>query len=472
MRRKPIVLLIFIVFYIALSGFTSTFYNYTPHKVIVVEQRTNKAINSVLELIDQANYEEAMHELEKISKLDTLISNYNSEKFNLLISNYKKILIRNVNNYVQNNEHRLAVNLINSKLRYYEKDENINALLKASVTAIESEKLVEYTGVIEHIYTKSLLAYPEKALDPSNINYIVNDTQHLTPYEFEKILTQLYQKNYVLVDINSLFKVINSKIEKQPLLLPANKKPLLMSFEDISYNNENGGKIDKIILDRNNNLATYTSKKSINDRVSYNNEYVTILENFISNHPDFSHHNARGVICLTGYDGILGYKTQKTNATSKYEIKNASKVVSKLKSLGWRFACNGYSHKDMKTISDMDFTKEISKWKSEVEPIIGPTLTYAYPYSELTLYDEHGNLTYKQKLLQEYGFKLFLSGDNENNFNYINGTVNSIIVLSLKNLTADSIRNNAQEFNHLFNNSITYDYEFRKTPLNTTLTLS
>lgn len=465
MKTNKKALLILITFYFMLYGFTYNTHLTFPHKIIVVEQQTSKKVNAVLELIEQGNYEEAMNELEQISKLDTLISNYNSEKFNMLISNYKKILVKQVNEHTKNNEHRLAVNLINSKLKYYEKDENINSLLKASISVIESEKMVEYDGPIEHIYTKSLLAYPDKALDPSNINYIINDTQHLTPYEFEIILTQLYQKNYVLVDINALYKIVNSKIEKQPLLLPANKKPLIMSFEDINYNNQNGGKVDKIILDRNNKLATYTSKKSIHERVSYGKEYVTIIENFIELHPDFSHNNARGVICLTGHDGILGYKTQKTNATSKYEIKNATKVVSKLKSLGWRFACNGYSHKDMKTISDMDFTKEVSKWKSEVEPIIGPTVIYAYPHGELTLYDEHGKLTYKHNLLQQYGFKLFFSGDNETNFNYIKN--DNIIVISLKNLNAESIRNDSTEFNHLFDRSNSYDYEFRKTPINT-----
>ena len=94
----------------------------------------------------------------------------------------------------------------------------------------------------------------------------------------------------------------------------------MLSFDNVTYksNYQNIGEIDKIIIDRNNNIATYSTKKSIQDRIQYNNEFVVILENFIKQHPDFSHNNARGIIFLSGENGILGYNTNHKNASFKY----------------------------------------------------------------------------------------------------------------------------------------------------------
>ena len=44
--------------------------------------------------------------------------------------------------------------------------------------------------------------------------------------------------------------------------------------------------IDKIVLDNQGNLASYTKIKNVVD-ISYDNEFVPILENFVKLHPDF-----------------------------------------------------------------------------------------------------------------------------------------------------------------------------------------
>ena len=40
------------------------------------------------------------------------------------------------------------------------------------------------------------------------------------------------------------------------------------------------------------------------------------VEAFIQEHPDFSNNEARGILGLTGYNGILGYRTDDALATS------------------------------------------------------------------------------------------------------------------------------------------------------------
>ena len=37
--------------------------------------------------------------------------------------------------------------------------------------------------------------------------------------------------------------------------------------------------------------------------------FLTVLEDFIETHPDFSYQGSKGILAFTGYDGILGYRT-------------------------------------------------------------------------------------------------------------------------------------------------------------------
>jgi hypothetical protein len=38
-------------------------------------------------------------------------------------------------------------------------------------------------------------------------------------------------------------------------------------------------------------------------------DMVPILEKFVAQHPDFSYRGAKAVLALTGYNGLLGYRT-------------------------------------------------------------------------------------------------------------------------------------------------------------------
>ena len=460
---KISLIILFVLSLVLLGGFTASV---SPKSILINEQVNNIQLNKVLTLIDSSDYENAMTELEKTYHFDQLLSIYNKPQFNQLLNQYKTILIQKTTQYINNYEFYQALNLLNSKSKYYKTNQNIKGLTRFCKNAIQSQNLVSYSGEILHIHTRSLLAYPEVALNLSNINYTSLDQNHLTPTEFELMLNQLYNKNYVLINLQSAYKYENGKLTPATLQLPAHKKPLVLSFDDINYNQSGNGFIDKIILDKNYNIATYTGKKSINMRISYNNEYITILENFIEQTPDFSPFNARGVIVLSGQDGILGYKTQKSNTTSKFEIKKATEIVNKLKNLGYTFACGGYQEYNMKTISEIDFTKDLTKWKNEIQEIERKTEEYFYPQNIWDITDENNATNYKQKLLLDNGFKVFCTlneqvvfGNFPNTNSSKNGLFMGVIVAS-----GQTLRNPQSQLNKVVNGSQIYDYAHRKTP--------
>ena len=343
------------------------------------------------------------------------------------------------------------LNLNNFKANTFRKETCFHATNNLN---FPSHELYNYDGEIFSLSFNTLMAFPEKALGDNNNLSASFDESKITTTEFKNILYELYKNNYVLISIN---QIIDSKtLEQIPLKLPKNKKPILLVFDNVSYksNYQNLGEIDKIIIDRNNNLATYTTKKSIQDRVAYDNEFILILENFIKQFPDFSFNGAKGIIFLTGENGILGYNTNHKNASSKYESKRVSEVIRKLKSLGWQFGCNNYSYKLDSNLSDMEFAKDLSLWNAEVSPLIGTTNLYAYPYGEN---DENSS---KQELLITSGFKIFFECGDPNPIQKVSDTYHFYYY----KINGKALRENTQILDKLFTCEKVYDYHYRTVP--------
>ena len=343
------------------------------------------------------------------------------------------------------------LNLNNFKANTFRKETCFHATNNLN---FPSHELYNYDGEIFSLSFNTLMAFPEKALGDNNNLSASFDESKITTTEFKNILYELYKNNYVLISTN---QIIDSKtLEQIPLKLPKNKKPILLVFDNVSYksNYQNLGEIDKIIIDRNNNLATYTTKKSIQDRVAYDNEFILILETFIKQFPDFSFNGAKGIIFLTGENGILGYNTNHKNASSKYESKRVSEVIKKLKSLGWQFGCNNYSYKLDSSLSDMEFAKDLSLWNAEVSPLIGTTNLYAYPYGEN---DENSS---KQELLITSGFKIFFECGDPNPIQKVSDTYHFYYY----KINGKALRENTQILDKLFTCEKVYDYHYRTVP--------
>lgn len=338
----------------------------------------------------------------------------------------------------------------------------------SSPTSISSNKVL-YTGQVEHLFTHCLLAYPALALSEENPMQSDYDRDCITPNEFKALLKELYENNYALIDINKLFEEKDGKVVKATLEVPEGKKPLVLSFDDVVYDQRKmkSGMVDKIIVDENGKLAsqteiTWSTKPSV--EISYDNEFIPILEDFVEKHPDFSIDGAKATICLTGFDGILGYRTSLKNTENRIqEINSAKIVVEKLLEKGWDFACHSFGHYHMTKISDEKFKEELENWKSQVEPIIGQTSIYVYPYGEWELTNEDGTPTTKHQMLLDSGFKLFCGVGVAPFFSYLPYSKNSTKTLFMDRTPIDghTLRTQKDSLSRLFEVEDIYDYEFR-----------
>lgn len=141
-------------------------------------------------------------------------------------------------------------------------------------------------------------------------------SQPLTVADFNQILSDLYDQDYVLVDVYSLASSGDGGFTDGSVQVPKGKKPLIISQADCSYTAEDDGKADSLVLDEKSGkvLCQYTETNESDgstDSLIGAVDVIPCLESFISQHPDFSYNGARGIIGITGYRGLFGYTVEK-----------------------------------------------------------------------------------------------------------------------------------------------------------------
>lgn len=191
---------------------------------------------------------------------------------------------------------------------------------------------------------------------------------------------------------------------------------MILSQDDVSYYEymDDSGFPSKLVVEKQGtikNIYKENRKETIGDY-----DVVPLIDSFIKKHPDFSYQGAKGTLALTGYDGVLGYRTSKSkygdNKNTNNEIEKAQKVAKQLKKNGWSFASHTWGHINMTQSSLPNIQKDNELWQKEVAPILGTTPILIYPFgadiSDGTPYDENNM---KFKYLENQGFRIFCNVD-------------------------------------------------------------
>lgn len=319
------------------------------------------------------------------------------------------------------------------------------------------EKLVPYEGIVEHIFFHPLIAYPERAFNGDSQSKGMDDW-FVTVSEFKAVLDQLYSNGYVLVRLEDLYEqktVNNSTVTvRRPLLIPENKKPLVLSVDDNNYYEymHQKGTIYRLILDGDGKLASYSINLKGKPEIGYDNDIVPILETFIAKHPDFSFRGARGILALTGYEGVLGYRTDEDYPQHVKEIEDVKPVIAALKKAGWTFASHSYGHRNHAEYGMGYIQWDSDKWERQVQSLVGPTSVYIYPFGATLDFQDP-----KFKKLEEKGFYIFCGVQLENAERFGSHSVQT----TRKNVDGISLRNRRKNFLHLFDTEKVIDLKAR-----------
>lgn len=338
-----------------------------------------------------------------------------------------------------------AINLL-STVENYTEDADIISLL-AEYEAAKSNLVATSPYNVTHIFFHSLVVDPARGFSLTGDSGWDNGTagfcQWMTTVdEFNAIMNQMYERGYVLVSINDLVDKTTDEngvvhITAKDIYLPQGKIPFVLSLDDLSYYHSYDGRgcATKMIVGEDGTpTCEYVDANGEGHVGSY--DCVPLLDDFIEQHPDFSYKNAKGTIALTGYNGILGYRTDycyrdRVDLTSDQqawldanpnfdwnaECEQAKQVADAIKADGWTFASHTWGHIRIGDASLESLQTDTQKWLDYVKPLIGDTDIIIFAHGQdLANWDEDYASTAKFQYLKSVGFDVYCNVDSTQYF--------------------------------------------------------
>ena len=285
----------------------------------------------------------------------------------------------------------------------------------------------EYRGKIEVICVRSLIADTDVAF--SGRYHSSNTDLYLTVSEFEKILENLYERGYVLVDVENLIDQSDpSFLLEKNLKVPKGKKPLAVVIENLqlSASSYRCGTCRRLVLNDENQVCGEYQNSAGETVIGRTAEAIGVLDTFVEKHPDFTYDGAKGIISVSGYESCFGYVVSadeiddrnkalsainlpQINPTSEeieYNRAKVMEIVSVLKDNGWKFASCTYSYIDDCRHTEKEVLMEDhTKWMEQIGSLFGEVHMLCYPNGNYIYGTDDRAVYFKNR-----GFRIFFGG--------------------------------------------------------------
>ena len=323
-----------------------------------------------------------------------------------------------------------AINLLSSST--YASDESVTAAID-EYNATKETLVRADPRKVTHVFFHTLIMDTSKAFDGDSREKGYNQVM-TTKDEFMKILQSMYERGFVLVRLHDVAYEVAAEdgskhFQEGDIMLPEGKKPFVMSQDDVCYYEymDGDGFASRMIIGED---GKPTNEMKMDDgSVSVGSyDLVPLLDDFIKEHPDFSYRGAKACIAFTGYNGILGYRTDSAYNTDEYKAEhpdfnfeeeraNAAKVVQCLRDDGFEIASHSWGHRNMGTISMDKFREDTDKWANEVETLTGPCDIILFPFgSDIGDWHPYDTSSERFQYLYNKGFRYFCNVDSSQDF--------------------------------------------------------
>jgi hypothetical protein len=193
---------------------------------------------------------------------------------------------------------------------------------------------------------------------------------------------------------------------------------------------EPAGYPEKLVLDSDGKVKCKYTDASGNTTVG-DYDVVPRLNTFLEAHPDGAYKGARGLIALTGYDGVFGYRTDIDYSVKKnlqadqkkwldehpefnYEkdIEDAKVIANALKEEGWEFASHTWGHLSVTNKSAEQLAVDNEKWMNTVSNIVGPTDTIIFAHgNDIGTWRDYAKDNDKFQYYKSAGYNFFCNVD-------------------------------------------------------------
>ena len=229
-------------------------------------------------------------------------------------------------------------------------------------------RLVRWRGPVEHLFFHPLILHPRLAFrdDPLGQGF---DDFFVTTREFRAILDELWRNGWTLVDVH--------RAAEGRVRVPPGRKPLVLSEDDVNYYGYFAGRglASRLVVDRDGEVrAEY--RDGAGRRYLTTEDVVSLVDAAVERHPDFSAHGAKGVLALTGYEGLFGEHDLSRSAARQ----RVRRLVDRLRATGWTLAGHTFGHIDLGASSVATIADDTVRWKALTRTLIGPTDVLIYPF--------------------------------------------------------------------------------------------
>ncbi len=338
-----------------------------------------------------------------------------------------------------------AINLLNTA-ENAEGDSEIAGLI-AEYQAAQDALVATDPHNVTHIFFHTLVVDPDRGFSLNDTPGWNNGTEGFCEWmttvdEFNRIMQQMYDRGFVLI---SLYDMVEENvgadgvtyITPKNIMLPEGKTPFVLSLDDLSYYHSYDGRgcaTRMIVGEDGTPTCEYVDPNGNTQVGSY--DCVPLLDDFIDEHPDFSYKGAKGTIAFTGYNGILGYRTDycyrdRVELTSDQEAwlaihpeydwntecANAKAVADSLRADGWTFASHTWGHMH---IGDADYSRVVAdtdKWMEFVKPLLGDCDIVIFAHGQdLPGWGAEYADSEKFQYLKNNGFNIFCNVDSSQYF--------------------------------------------------------
>ena len=319
------------------------------------------------------------------------------------------------------------VSVIDQRISKYEKE-------KSECVAVDPYD-------VPHIFYHSLITDTTRAFDEAHLgrDAVAGWNAWMTTIgEFDKITQRLYDNGFVYVRLRDLVvetKDADGTVHFEPnynLMLPPGKKAIVLSVDDLSYYHTyaDPGFPNRLVLDENGDVkCEYTDAEGNTTIGDY--DVVPRLNTFIKNHPDASYRGARGLIAMTGYNGVFGYRTdadyelretlqadqeewleEHPDFNRQEEIDKAIPIANAIKEEGWEFASHTWGHQSVTHRTAEQLAHDNQLWVENVENIVGPVDTIIFAHGNDIADDEDYDWdNEKYAMFKEAGYDFYCNVD-------------------------------------------------------------
>jgi hypothetical protein len=333
-----------------------------------------------------------------------------------------------------------AITLLQSSDVYTSSQEMQNAA--ADYDTLRSSCVSYPLDQVTHVFFHTMIKDTSKAFDGDSDEAGYNQVM-TTMSEFTAIMEEMYAKGYVMVSPHDMCTVNeDGTVSRGEILLPAGKIPFVLSQDDVSYYHymDGDGFAQKLIIDENGDVKnTYIEDDGSISVGDY--DMVPWIDSFVKEHPDFSYHGHKGVVALTGYEGVLGYRTDEVYRTKdssrvteyqqaffdanpdfdeaawQQEVDDATAVAAAMRENGWEFASHTWGHISPTVAGIDDVKTDTTRWLENVATIVGDTDIIIFAFgADIGDWEPYTSDNEYFTYLKSQGFSIFCNVDGSTEY--------------------------------------------------------